>query len=547
MRLGLSCLAVSALAIVAVWAWLGAPVPMPQAPLHPGEKLYCLSYAPFHGRQTPLDPTTHVSAAEIDKDLTQLARLTDCVRTYSTDYGLDQIAGIAAKHGLKVIQGLWLSRNPATNAVEIDRAVALAKRYPGTIRAVVVGNEVLLRGEMAAGDLANTIRAVKARVPVPVTYADVWEFWLRNPVLATAADFVTIHILPYWEDFPIAADQAAAHVAAIRRRVVNAFPGKDVLIGEVGWPSAGRMREGALPSPANQARVIQDVLALAAREKFHVNVIEAYDQPWKRAFEGTVGGHWGIINDGARQLKFSWGEAVSNHPWWRWQAAGGVAFAVLVFGVSFAVARGHAPTPARWLAVTGNALAGGVLIGWTIANVPLESLGLGGWTALAGAHRRGDLERAAGERRDHGRCGDPALLTPTRASRAAHPRSAGDCRGRGADRDDAAGCADRARAGVRSALQGFSVRTADGGCGAVPAAHAGDAAPARAPRRCGNTGRRAAGAVGAVYPAQRKLRQLAVALALRGIARARRQSGAGARRAKLSSSSPTATDESAVL
>ena len=70
---------------------------------------------------------------------------------------------------------------------------------------MVVGNEVLLRGEMAANDLADTIRAVKARVKVPVTYADVWEFWLRNRELAAAADFITIHILPYWEDFPIAA------------------------------------------------------------------------------------------------------------------------------------------------------------------------------------------------------------------------------------------------------------------------------------------------------------------------------------------------------
>jgi hypothetical protein len=32
-----------------------------------------------------------------------------------------------------------------------------------------------------------------------------------------------------------------------------------------------------------------------------------------------------------------------------------------------------------WLAVTGNAIAGGALIGWTIANVPLESLGVNGW------------------------------------------------------------------------------------------------------------------------------------------------------------------------
>ena len=62
----------------------------------------------------------------------------------------------------------------------------------------MVGNEVLLRGEMSATDLANTIRAIKARVKVPVTYADVWEFWLRNTEIANVVDFITIHILPYW-------------------------------------------------------------------------------------------------------------------------------------------------------------------------------------------------------------------------------------------------------------------------------------------------------------------------------------------------------------
>jgi exo-beta-1,3-glucanase (GH17 family) len=379
MRLGLACLAASVLVIAAFWAWLGAPVRMPHSPLHPGEKLYCLSYAPFHGRLTPFDPATELPAAEIDRDLTQLAKLTDCVRIYSTDQGLELVAGLAAKHGLKVLQGMWLGRKAAADQLQIDTAVALANRYPDTIRALVVGNEVLLRGEMAANDLANAIRAVKARVKVPVTYADVWEYWLRNPALATAVDFITIHILPYWEDFPVTADQAATHVASIRARVVRAFPGKEVLIGEVGWPSAGRMREGALPSPANQARVIQDVLALAAREKFNVNIIEAYDQPWKRASEGTVGGHWGLINDGARQLKFVWGEAVSNHPFWALQSVGGAAFAVLVFGAAVAGGRGCKQPLARWLAVMGNALAGGLLIGWTIENMPLESLGIGGW------------------------------------------------------------------------------------------------------------------------------------------------------------------------
>ena len=142
---------------------------------------------------------------------------------------------------------------------------------------------------------------------MPVTYADVWEFWLRNRDVAAAVDFITIHILPYWEDFPIPARNAAAHVESIRRRMVAAFPGKEVIIGEVGWPSAGRMREGALPSPANQARVIQDVLALGKRENFRVNVIEAFDEPWKRALEGTVGGHWGLLDDASARAEIRLG------------------------------------------------------------------------------------------------------------------------------------------------------------------------------------------------------------------------------------------------
>jgi hypothetical protein len=57
MRLGIACLAVSAMIIAAVWGWLGLPVPMPQSPVAAGEKLYCLSYTPFRGSQTPLDPS----------------------------------------------------------------------------------------------------------------------------------------------------------------------------------------------------------------------------------------------------------------------------------------------------------------------------------------------------------------------------------------------------------------------------------------------------------------------------------------------------------
>jgi glucan 1,3-beta-glucosidase len=363
--------------IAAAWGWLGAPVDMPSDPLGPNGKLYCVSYAPFRHSQSPLDPATQITAAQIEDDIARLSKLTDCVRTYSVDFSLDLVPGIAERHGMKVIMGIWLSQQPDKNRYQVATAIALANKYPATVRAVVVGNEVLLRGDMAASDLATTIREVKSRVPVPVTYADVWEFWLRNPELASAADFVTIHILPYWEDDPISAENAAEHVENIRRKVAAAFPGKDIMIGEFGWPSAGRMREGALPSLANQAAVIQDVLALANRANFRVNLIEAFDQPWKRALEGTVGGHWGLFDDANRDFKFAWGAPVSSHQYWIWQALGGIAFAATIFLAAMRAQQGDAP-PFAWPAVAAIATVSGLTIGWAVENATYESFGIGG-------------------------------------------------------------------------------------------------------------------------------------------------------------------------
>ena len=68
---------------------------MPPSPLDPGEKLYCVSYAPFRGQQTPLDLSTRIEPWQIEQDLARLAKLTDCVRIYSVDVGLDQVPEIA--------------------------------------------------------------------------------------------------------------------------------------------------------------------------------------------------------------------------------------------------------------------------------------------------------------------------------------------------------------------------------------------------------------------------------------------------------------------
>src|SRR3954467_5937765 len=382
LRTPLALLLISLSTIAAVWWWMAMPVTLKRAPIDPAAKLLCVSYAPFRGEQTPLVPTTHVPAEQIAGDLAQLAKITDCVRTYSIENGLDRVPEQAAKVGLKVIQGIWLGSNRLKNLVQISTVVALAQEYPGVIISLVVGNEVLLRGEMTTADLAAHIRSVKAQVSVPVTYADVWEYWLKNREVYDAVDFVTIHILPYWEDFPVRAKFAASHVDSIRKRMAVAFPGKEILIGETGWPSAGRMREGALPSRTNQARVVSEILDLAKREGFRVNLIEAYDQPWKRQLEGTVGGYWGLFDAaGQRAVKYPPGVAISNFPLWKWQMAGGMALSVLVF-LSAALTLRRRPWKPRlssWIAVGFWATTAGILLGIAADKMFYESYGVGGW------------------------------------------------------------------------------------------------------------------------------------------------------------------------
>jgi exo-beta-1,3-glucanase (GH17 family) len=281
------------------------------------DHLSCVSYAPFHQENhSPYDKTLYIDAAHIDADLAKLAQRFDCVRIYSMDHGLHETVRLAQKHGLKVLLGIWIGRNVADNERELARGIDNARKYASSIRAIVVGNEVLLRGEQPPAALRTYIERVRAAVPgVPITYADVWEFWLQNASLADAVSFVTVHILPYWEDRPVPLENAVGHVSHIYQHVKDRLKGKEVMIGETGWPSYGRQRQGAVPSLVNQARFIREFEVRAELEKIPYNVIEAFDQHWKRRQEGAVGGYWGLYNRFG-EPKFPFKGPVAEAPAW---------------------------------------------------------------------------------------------------------------------------------------------------------------------------------------------------------------------------------------
>lgn len=338
-------LALAALLGFAFWWYLGLPRDLVDAP--PG-KIHCVSYTPFRGSQTPFDRSLRIPAWQIEQDLALLAPVVDCVRLYATDQGLDQVLPAARKYGIKVLVGAWIGRDPKANERQLADVIRLANEYPDTVRAIIVGNEVLLRGEQTPGTLAAMLARVRQATGKPVTYADVWEFWLKAPELAAAVDFVTIHILPYWEDQPQPVEAGLDHLKAIVEKVRAAMPGKPILVGETGWPSAGRERENAAPSLVNQARYLREFMAYVAADgaDLDYNLIEAFDQPWKRALEGTVGGYWGLF-DANRQPKFPWRGPVSEDAGWPTWFGISTALAALLLGA--ALLRGYRARPAGWL------------------------------------------------------------------------------------------------------------------------------------------------------------------------------------------------------
>ena len=304
-----------------LWWWL------PNRPVDisgwTAEPLQSVSFAPYRPGQSPLTRTfpTH---DQIEEDLKRIQGKVRAVRTYSSGENLEAVPQRAGKYGLKVWHGAWLNNNEKENLEQINLLIDHANKYKDTIERVIVGNEVLLRKDLTANELRRYIRQVKQRVSQPVTYADVWEFWMKNRSLADEVDFITIHILPYWEDEPIGIDRREPdgtlsiekHLVDIYKKVQARFPGKKIVIGETGWPSDGRMRSDARPGRVEQVKYFSIFRSAAEREKFDYNIIEAFDQYWKSRQEGTVGAAWGLL-DAQRRDKFELGKPVVAEPHWR--------------------------------------------------------------------------------------------------------------------------------------------------------------------------------------------------------------------------------------
>ncbi len=256
-----------------------------------------LDYDPYRPGQAPGGPRP--SPAEIGEDMATMSQETRLIRSYGACDDLAGIPAIAEAHGIHVYQGVSLSATPTANEQGMSCFAGLVREEQNVV-AGVIGGETLRRGELSEWNLVWYLNWAKRLGNVAVTTGESRGVWCNEaPVkprcqgrrlLGEAVDFILAHSHPYWEGVPI--EHAAAHVVATYLTLRATYPHRLVVIGETGWPTCGDPYGNAVPGLENQRRFIEELWRWSNLYAIPVLYFEAFDEEWKVADEGPVGGCW---------------------------------------------------------------------------------------------------------------------------------------------------------------------------------------------------------------------------------------------------------------
>ena len=264
-----------------------------------GRGLYGLCFSAYTQGQRAGDP---LSLSQVQRRVELVASHTRWVRSFACTEGHELIPRLAREQGLKTMVGAWLGPDRARNEREIESLIALAQQ--GLVGVAVVGNEVLLRGDLTEQELLTYVTRVKAALPegVPVGCVDAYFQFLERPALIAACDVLLPNCYPFWEGAHI--DVAAQYLRRMHGLVKAAGGDKPVFVTETGWPGQGQAVGGAVPSAENAMRYFLEVQQWGRREGVKLFYFSSFDEPWKLGQEGEVGTQWGLW-DKNEQLKYA--------------------------------------------------------------------------------------------------------------------------------------------------------------------------------------------------------------------------------------------------
>lgn len=259
----------------------------------PAYRLYGMDFSPYEGDQDP-NMGDVVTDSQVERHLQIVAPYTRWVRTFGCTHGVESAGRIARNLRLKIAMGAWIAEDLAANEKELTSLIDEARS--GNVDLAIIGSEVLNRADLPPADLIAYMRRFRSEVPdVPLSTADVYSDLLANPDVMAECDVILVNYYPYWEGVDVA--DAISWLHARHQRVVAAAAGKQVLVSETGWPSAGSAIADAVPTPENAAYYFLNFVSWARAGNVDYFYFVYKDEPWKAAYEGPQGAHWGIWDE----------------------------------------------------------------------------------------------------------------------------------------------------------------------------------------------------------------------------------------------------------
>lgn len=259
----------------------------------PGPIVGGVGYAPFQGSQSPSGE--YPTAAQMQADMTVLKGVTDTIRTYGVQQNLRDIPALAEQVGLDVAPTAYLT---AADRGQRDVLIEVLNEGHANVPYAIVGSEWSYEG-MSASEIVKEIDLVRAAAPADavLTTAERAQVLLNlgageREALAKAADFLLVNISVYEDGLTV--DQAVDNAIAQFRTVEATYPGEKLVIGELGWPTAGGDPDET--TPEMQALFFREFAHRATVEGIPFFAFEAFDEPWKaNSTDVPFGPHWGIF------------------------------------------------------------------------------------------------------------------------------------------------------------------------------------------------------------------------------------------------------------
>ena len=258
------------------------------------------------GFYTKGQPGDKLTKKQVKALLKQVKPFANIVRFYSAGGEVSKAYKIAHDMGLKVVGTAWLSGFSTNDRSELDALIDQCNK--GYVQVACVGSETLLRGDLSAEQLIESMNYVRKKLKnknIPVTTADSAGELINAPDVRGACDLLMPNIYPYWEG--VAVKDAGAAFTSAMEQMSGCAAGKEILVSETGWPTDGETKQDAVASDANAAAYFEAVRQWSLDHKTVVLWFDALDEPWKQRDEGVAGAHWGLLTKDGK-LKSGYGK-----------------------------------------------------------------------------------------------------------------------------------------------------------------------------------------------------------------------------------------------